>query len=47
MIIIITLPMRIRQSIIIVDNKNDDTWDIYSSLLGMSLNDLTGKPGEA
>ena len=24
----------------IFDNKNDDKWDIYSSLLGMSLNDL-------
>ena len=42
--LIIPVPEDIKS---IFDNKNDEKWDIYSSLLGMSLNDLTGKPGEA
>jgi putative AlgH/UPF0301 family transcriptional regulator len=28
-------------------NANKDKFDIYSSLLGISLNDLTGSPGRA
>ena len=31
----------------IFQTNDDEKWDIYSSLVGMNLNDLSGKPGQA
>ena len=31
----------------IFSTNDDEKWDIYSSLLGMKLDDLSGKPGQA
>ena len=31
----------------IFSTNDDEKWDIYSSLVGMNLDDLSGKPGQA
>ena len=31
----------------IFSTNDDEKWDIYSSLVGINLDDLSGKPGQA